>query len=93
MTTIQVNGTAPQLPPVTTKAVTNFNDAIRDALLGLHNGRLDCPIVNLEKASRLAVEVRNPHARELANLAAALASSFDTVQLVEMCLLDLFPEQ
>ena len=85
--------TAAQPQPSTTKAVTAFNSAIGNALFALKNGPIDCAIINLEKASRLAVEVRNPHAHELANLAVALATSSETAQLVEMCLLDLFPDQ
>ena len=91
MTTIQVNRTAAQLRSVTTKAVVEFDDAIRNARFALHNGPLDRAINHLEKASRIADEVGNPHARELANLASALAPAFETVQLVELCIRDLIP--
>jgi hypothetical protein len=93
MTTISVNGTAAQSPSVTTNAVADFRDAIRKARTALHNGPHDRAIIHLEKASRLAGEVGNPHARELANFASALRSAFDSVQLVERCCLDIFPEQ
>jgi hypothetical protein len=93
MITIQVNRTAAQLPSVTTKAVTDFDDAIRNARFALHNGPLDCAINHLEKASRIAGEVGNPHARELANFGSEVRSAFETVQVVEMFFLDLFPEQ
>ena len=79
-------------PPTTTTAVTDFNDAIRNARFALQNGPLDCAIIRLEKASRLAGEVCNPHAGELASFANALRPVFETVQLVEMCFLDLFRE-
>jgi hypothetical protein len=92
MTTIQANGTAAQLPSVTTKAVTDFNDAIRNARFALLNGPLDCAKARLENASRLSAEVKNPYARELANLASALSPAFETVKLVEKYL-DVFPEQ
>jgi hypothetical protein len=93
MITIQVNQTAAQLSSVTTTAVTDFNDAIRDARFALHNGTLDCAIDHLEKASRIADEVGNPHACQLANFGSAVRSAFETIQVVEMCFLDLFPEQ
>jgi hypothetical protein len=93
MTTIYANGTAAQSPPATTKAVTDFGDAIRNARFALHNGPLDCATSQLEKASRLAGEVCNPHTRELANLVSALASASETVKLVEMCLGDMFAQQ
>jgi hypothetical protein len=82
-----------QLRPPGTKAVADFDDAIRNARFALLNGPIDCAKGRLEKASRLAAEVKNPHARELANLASALTPAFETVKLVEMCFLDLFPEQ
>ena len=83
---------AAQSPPSTTNAVAGFNDAIRNARFALLNGPLDCAKARLEKASRLAAEVENPCARELANLASALSPAFETVKLVEMCLDDMFPE-
>jgi hypothetical protein len=93
MITIPANRTAAQLPLVNAKAVVDFGDAIHNARFALHNGPLDWAINHLEKASRIADEVGNPHARELANLASALAPAFETVKLVEMCLGDVFPEQ
>jgi hypothetical protein len=93
MITIQVNRTAAQLPSVTTKAVTEFDGAIRNARFALRNRPLDCAINHLENASRIAGEVGNPHARELANFGSEVRSAFEIVQLVEMCFLDLFPEQ
>ena len=93
MTNIYAKGTAAQLPSVTTKAVTDFNDAIRNALFALHNGALDCATNQLEKASRLAGEVCNPHTRELVNLVSALASASETVKLVEMYLRDMSPQR
>jgi hypothetical protein len=88
MITLQVNPTAAQLP-----SVADFDDAIRNARFALHNGPLDWAISHLEKASRVAGEIGNPHASELANLAGALEPAFETVKLVEMCLLDMFPEK
>jgi hypothetical protein len=85
MTNIYANGTAAQLPPTTTIAVADFDAAIRNARFALENGPIDCAIIKLEKASRLAGEVGNPHARELANLASALAPALETVELVRMC--------
>ena len=75
------------------KTDADFGDAIRNARAALLSAPLDSAIVHLEDARRLAAEVQNPQAHQLAKLAAALASSFETVQLVEMCLLDLFPDQ
>jgi hypothetical protein len=92
MVSIQVNRTAAQFPSITTKAVTDFDDAIRNARFALLNGPLDCAKARLEKASRLAAEVKNPYTRELANLASALSPVFETVMLVEMYLDDMFPE-
>ena len=83
---------AAQSPPSTTNAVAGFNDAIRNARFALLNGPLDCAKARLEKASRLAAEVKNPCAHELANLASALSPAFETVKLVEMYLDDMFPE-
>jgi hypothetical protein len=91
MVTIQVNRTAAQFPSITTKAVTDFDDAIRNARFALHNGPLDYAISHLAKASRLAGEVGSPHARELANVASALAPAFETVQLVELCIRGMVP--
>jgi hypothetical protein len=93
MTTLPEIGTSAQLPPVPMKPVTVFSDAIRNARFALKNRPIDGAINKLEKVSRLAGEVGNPHACELANFANELRSAFETVQLVEMCLLDLFPEQ
>jgi hypothetical protein len=93
MTNIHVNGTAAQSPPLTVETVADFNDAIRNARFALRNGPPDRAIVDLEKASRLAPEVGNPHAHQLANFANELRSAFETVQLVEMCLLDLLRDQ
>ena len=93
MITIQTKRTTAQFPSVTTKAVTDFNDAIRNARFALLNGPIDCAKARLEKAGRLAAEAKNPYARELANLASALSPAFETVKLVEMCFLDMFPEQ
>ena len=91
MTIMHHSGTAAQVPPAA-NAVAGFNDAIRNAPFALLNGPLDCAKARLEKASRLAAEVKNPCARELANLASALAPAFETVKLVEMYLDDMFPE-
>jgi hypothetical protein len=85
-------GTAQPQPPAT-KAVTAFNDAICRARFALHNETLDCAVVRLEQGSRIAGEACNPHARELANFASALKPAVETIQLVEMCFADLFPEQ
>jgi hypothetical protein len=93
MGTIQVIGTAAQSPPPTTKAVADLSGTIRNARFALLNGPLDAAIARLEKASSLAAEVKNPNARELANLKSALLSALDTVKLVEMCFSDMFPEQ
>jgi hypothetical protein len=93
MITIQANRTTAQFPSVTTKALTDFSNAIRNARFALLNGPIDCAKARLEKASRLAAEVKNPHARELANLASALSPAFETVKLVEMHFLDMFAEQ
>jgi hypothetical protein len=79
------------LRSVITKTVVEFDDAIRNARFGLHNGPPDRAINHLEKASRIADEVVNPHARELANLASALAPAFETAQLVELCIRDSIP--
>jgi hypothetical protein len=88
MIAIQVNRTAAQLP-----SVTDFDDAIRNARFALHSGPLDWAISHLEKASRIAGEVGNPHAPELASLAGALEPAVETLKLFEMCFLDVFPEQ
>jgi hypothetical protein len=93
MTNINLNGTAAQLPQATTKAIADFGDAIGMARSALDNGQLDRATIRLEKASRIANEVGNPHSRELANFASEVRSASETVQLVEMCFLDLFPEQ
>ena len=93
MGTIQVIGTAAQSLQPTTKAVADLSGAIRNARFALFNGPLYAAIARLEKASRLAAEVKNPNARELANLATALLSALETVKLVEMCFGDMFPEQ
>ena len=90
---IQVIGTAAQSPQPTTKAVADLSGAIRNARFALLNGPLDAAIARLEKASSLAAEVKNPNARELANLKNALLSALETVKLVEMCFGDMFPEQ
>jgi hypothetical protein len=82
-----------QSPPTTAKAVADFGDAIRHARVALLNGPIDGAVAHLEEASRFAREVFDPHARELANLAAALEPALETLKLVEMCFLDLFPEQ
>ena len=87
MTAIQVNRTAAQLP-----SVTDFDDAIRNARFALHSRPLDWALSHLEKASRIAGAV-GPHAPELANLAGALEPAVETLKLVEMCFLDVFPEQ
>jgi hypothetical protein len=92
MTTIQTSGPAAQSPLPIAKAVADFGDAIRNTRFALLNGSLDCAIARLEKASRLAREVSNPHAHELANLANALSPALETVKLVEMCFGDMFPE-
>jgi hypothetical protein len=92
MTIVHHSGTAAQVPPPTPNAVAGFNDAIHNARFVLLNGPLDCAKARLEKASRLAAEVKNPYARELANLASALSPAFETVKLVQMYLDDMFPE-
>jgi hypothetical protein len=79
--------------PATANPVAAFDDAIRNARFVLLNGPLDCAKARIEKASRLAAEVKNPHARELENLASALSPALDTVKLIEMCFGDMFPEQ
>ena len=89
MTTIEVNGTAAQSPPPTANRVADFGDAIRNACVALKSGSIDAAITSLEKASRRAGEVGDPHATELANFANALAPALETVQLVAMCLGDL----
>jgi hypothetical protein len=89
MTNIHVDGTAAQLPPATTKAAADFNDAIRDARCALHNEPLDRPTIRLGQAIRITDEARNPHACELANLAKALAPAFENVT----CFLDMVAEQ
>jgi hypothetical protein len=88
MITIQVNQPAAQSP-----SVADFEDAIHKVRFALHNGPLDWAISRLEKASRIAGEVGNPHAPELANLLGALEPALETLKLVEMCFLDTFPEQ
>jgi hypothetical protein len=92
MNNILAIGTAAQSPPPTANANAGFNDATRNARFALLNGPLDCAKARLEKASRLAAEIKNPYARELANLASALSPAFETVKLVEKYL-DVFPEQ
>jgi hypothetical protein len=92
MSNIPVDGAAAQSSPLTANAVADFADSICIARTAL-NGPLDCAKARLEKASRLATEVKNPHARKLANLASALSPAFETVKLVEMYSLDMFPEQ
>jgi hypothetical protein len=87
MITVQVNPTAAQLP-----SVADLADAIRNAHFALRNGPLGWAISHLEKASRIASEVGNPQASELANLACALEPAFETVRIVEMCVLDMSPE-
>jgi hypothetical protein len=91
MNTIPEIGAAAQSAP-TANPVAAFGDAIRNARSALLNGLLDGTIDRLEDASRLAAEVNNPHAHELANLAGALEPAFETLKLVEMCFLDMFPE-
>jgi hypothetical protein len=93
MTNIYLSGTAAQLPPATTKPIDDFGHAIRNAHSALLIGPLDRAILFLENASRLAAGVKNPHARQLANFANELRGACETVQLVEMYLLDMFPEQ
>jgi hypothetical protein len=73
MITIQVSGTAAQLPPPTANRVSDFGDAIRNARDALKSGSIVGAITNLEKASRRAGEVGDPRATELANFANALA--------------------
>jgi hypothetical protein len=90
MNILLANGTAAQ---AATKTVADFGDAIGMARAALYNGPLDRATIRLEKASRMALEVGNRHARELANFASEVRSAFETVQLVEMCFLDLLPEQ
>ncbi len=91
MTDIHEIGPAAQSLPPAANAVADFGDAMRNAHFAILNGQLDSAIARLEEASRLADEVRNPHTRELANLASALATALETLKLVEMCFLDLFP--
>jgi hypothetical protein len=93
MTNIRVNETAAQLSSATPNAIADFSYAIRMARVALLNGPLDGAIVGLEEASRLAAGVKNPHARRLANFANELLGACETVQLVEMYLLGMFPEQ
>jgi hypothetical protein len=76
MFTIHVNQTAAQSP-----SVADFEDAIRDARFALHNGPLHCATNHLEKASRIADEVGNPHARQLASFGSEVRSAFETVQV------------
>jgi hypothetical protein len=83
---------ATQSPP-TANPVAAFDDAIRDARSALLNGLLEGTIDRLEDASRLAAEVNDPHAHELGNLIGALEPAFETLKLVEMCFLDMVPEQ
>ena len=90
MNTIQVNGTAAQSPPPTANRVPDFGDAICNACVALNSGSIDAAIISFEKASRRAGEVGDPRATELANFANALAPALETVQLVAMCLGDLF---
>ncbi len=93
MSIVHHNGTAAQVPPLTASEVSAFNEAIRNARFALLNGPLDCAKARLEKASRLAAEVENSCAREVAYLASELSPALDTVKLVEMCFSDVFPEQ
>jgi hypothetical protein len=93
MTNIRVNETAAQLSPAAPNAIADFGYAIRIARVALLSGPLDRAILFLENASRLAAGVKNPHARQLANFANELRGACETVQLVEMYLLDMFPEQ
>jgi hypothetical protein len=90
MSNIHIVGTAAQ-PPLTANGATAFDDAIRDARVALVNGSLDGAFERLADASRLAAEVKYPQAHELANLVGALEPAFETLKLVEMCFLDLFP--
>jgi hypothetical protein len=92
MTNVDPNGTTAQLPPLTTKTDADFNEAIRNARVAL-NGSLYAAIFHLSEASRLAAEIKNPHAHELANLVGALEPVFETLQLVELRFLDKFPGQ
>ena len=92
MDNIHVIGTAAQLPPAAS-AVAALDAAIRDARTALPNGSLDGAIDRLESASRVAREVEDPHAQELAHLADALMPAVETLKLVEMCVVDMFPEQ
>jgi hypothetical protein len=91
MSNIRTIGATTQ-SPLTTNPVADFGDAIRNARFALHNGPLDGVIVHLEDARRLAAEANNPHAHELANLVGAAEPAVETLKLVEMCFLDLFPE-
>jgi hypothetical protein len=92
MTNIPTIGTAAQSPPLTANPVAGFGEAIRNAHTALLKEPLDSAIVHLGEASRLAAEVNSPHAQELANLAGALEPAFETLKLVELCFLDMFPE-
>jgi hypothetical protein len=93
MTNIHGNGAAAQVLPSVPTAVASVDAAIRSARFALRHGPLDWAISHIEKASRVAGGVGNPHASELTNLAGALEPAFETVKLVEMCLLDMFPEK
>jgi hypothetical protein len=76
----------------TIEAIADFDDAISKARIALLSAPLDSAIVGLEDASRLAVQVKNPHAHELAYLVDQLKSAFETRQLVRLCFHDKFPE-
>jgi len=92
MSNINPNRTVAQLPPLTTKMVADFADAICKARVALR-GPLEAAIVRLKEASRLAAQIKNPHAHELAYLVGALEPAFETLKLVEMYFLDKFPEK
>ena len=92
MSNIHVIGTAAQLPPAAS-AVAALDGAIRNALNALLSGSLDRAVDRLKDAGRAAHEVEDPHAHELANLADALVPAVETLKLVEMCLVDILPEQ
>ena len=62
--------------------VADFADAIRNARVAL-SGPLDGAILRLKEASRLAAQIKNPHAHELAYLVGALKPAFETLKLVE----------
>jgi hypothetical protein len=89
MNNIYAIGAAAQLPSFTAA----LDDAIRKARTALLNGSLDCAIDSLKDARRVAREGEDPRAHELANLADALMPAVETLKLVEMCLLDLFPDR